>query len=284
MAYTVKEVAAMSGVSGRTLHFYDEIGLLKPARYGENGYRYYEEPQLLALQQILFYRELGFELKQIHSILARPDFERVAALESHREVLEKNLARTQTLLDTIDKTIAHLRGAKPMPSEEIFRGFSVSAGKARFEETIRLAGAPNDCKVSAMDTNGALCVFEFSGAGAWPRHSNHRQDEWLYVIEGEVLVEVGKQQSRLGPGESIFFPREVAHAWASDAAKVINLYQPAGKMEEFFRRVGQGPPIHEVMPFPEFSRLFEDHGMELLGPPLAGEWKVEADGRIIQTA
>ena len=63
MAYTVKQVAAMSGVSVRTLHFYDETGLLKPAYHGANGYRFYEEPQLLMLQQILFYRELGFELQ-----------------------------------------------------------------------------------------------------------------------------------------------------------------------------------------------------------------------------
>ena len=174
-----------------------------------------------------------------------------------------------------------------MPSEEMFRGFRVNAGKARFDETIRLAGAPNDCKVSSMDTNGALCVFEFSGAGGWPRHSHQRQDEWLYVIEGEVLVEVDKQQSTLGPGESIFLPRDVMHAWGSAAAKVINLYQPAGKMEEMFRHLGHcnvGPPIHEVMLFPEFSGLFEDHGMKLLGPPLSGEWKVESDGRIVQVA
>ena len=65
MAYTVKELAQLSGVSVRTLHFYDEIGLLKPARVGENQYRYYEEEQLLALQQILFFRELGFELKKV---------------------------------------------------------------------------------------------------------------------------------------------------------------------------------------------------------------------------
>jgi DNA-binding transcriptional MerR regulator len=73
MAYTVKEVAGMSGISVRTLHFYDETGLLKPASYGTNGYRYYEEPQLLTLQQILFYRELGFGLKQIKEVLSRPE-------------------------------------------------------------------------------------------------------------------------------------------------------------------------------------------------------------------
>src|SRR4026208_866962 len=95
MAYTVKQVAAMSGVSVRTLHFYDETGLLKPAYHGVNGHRFYEEAQLLTLQQILFYRELGFELKQIERILGRSDFDKVAALESHRKVLRQNVARTR---------------------------------------------------------------------------------------------------------------------------------------------------------------------------------------------
>src|SRR5437762_10055403 len=119
MAYTVKQVAAMSGVSVRALHFYDETGLLKPAYFGANGYRFYEEAQLLTLQQILFYRELGFELKQIKKILSRRDFDKVAALESHRKVLRKNLAHTRTLIQTIDKTIAHLKGTKKMKSQEL---------------------------------------------------------------------------------------------------------------------------------------------------------------------
>src|SRR5687768_10430674 len=124
MAYTVKQVAALSGVSVRTLHFYDEAGLLKPAYYAANGYRFYEEPQLLTLQQILFYRELGFELKQIKRILDRADFEKVAALESHRKVLRKDLARTRKLIQTIDKTIEHLKGKTKMKTKELFAGFS----------------------------------------------------------------------------------------------------------------------------------------------------------------
>src|SRR4029079_17163767 len=98
MAYTVKQLAALSGVSVRTLHFYDETGLLKPAFYGSNGYRFYEEPQLLTLQQILFYRELGFELKRIKQVLGRAKFEKVAALKSHRKVLEKEQDRQRTLI------------------------------------------------------------------------------------------------------------------------------------------------------------------------------------------
>ena len=123
MACTVKKLAAMSGVSVRTLHFYDEAGLLKPAYVGANGYRFYEELQLLTLQQILFYRELGFELKQIKRILGRSDFDKIAALESHRKVLRKDLARTRKLIVTIDKTIEHLKGTKKMKSQEMFVGF-----------------------------------------------------------------------------------------------------------------------------------------------------------------
>src|SRR5258708_19005579 len=169
MTYTVKQVAVMSGVSVRTLHFYDETGLLKPAYNGANGYRFYEEPQLLTLQQILFYRQLGFELKQIKRILGRADFEKVAALQSHRKVLQKNLAPTRRLIETIDKTIQHLKGKKKMKSEEMFAGFSVAAGGDRFGEHIKLGGEPMDCKLSAKDTDVAMCVFGFNGRGGGPR-------------------------------------------------------------------------------------------------------------------
>src|SRR5438034_264880 len=213
MAYTVKQVAAMSGVSVRTLHFYDETGLLKPAYHGANVYRFYEEPQLLTLQQILFYRELGFELKQIKRILGRADFEKVAALQSHRKVLQKNLARTRTLIETIDKTIEHLKGTKKMKSEEMFLGFSVAVGKDRFGEHIQVGGEPSDCKVSAQDTNGAMCAFEFTGASGGPRHLHYDQDEWIYVLDGEFDIQVGKKRFRLGAGECVFLPRNVAHIW-----------------------------------------------------------------------
>ena len=288
MANTVKQVSAMSGVSVRTLHFYDETGLLKPAYLGANGYRFYEELQLLTLQQILFYRELGFELKQIKRILGRADFEKVAALQSHRKVLQKDLTRTRRLIETIDKTIKHLKGTKKMKSEEMFVGFSVAAGGDRFGEHIKLGGPggePNDCKVSAQDTNGAMSVFEFTGGG-WPRHLHYDQDEWIYVIEGEFEFHIGKERerSRLTAGESIFIPRKTAHVWASTGkpGKIINVYQPAGKMEEFFRKLGK--PFKELITADQLvnktytkeqieamHRLFDAHGMDLLGPPLGFE-------------
>src|SRR5579862_8482845 len=95
VAYTVNTLAKLSNVSVRTLHFYDEIGLLKPAYYGENNYRYYEEEQLLMLQQILFYKELGFALKDIQRILCSKEFDKIKALESHKDSLKQNLNQTK---------------------------------------------------------------------------------------------------------------------------------------------------------------------------------------------
>jgi DNA-binding transcriptional MerR regulator/mannose-6-phosphate isomerase-like protein (cupin superfamily) len=278
MAYTVKQVAAMSGVSVRTLHFYDETGLLKPAYYGANGYRFYEEPQLLMLQQILFYRELGFELKQIKDIVGRADFEKVASLQSHREVLEENVARTHSLLETIDKTIHHLKGTKKMKSEDMFIGFSVAAGEDRFDEHLKLGGYPVDCKVSAKDTDGAMCVFEFTTG--WPYHLHHEQNEWVYVVDGDLDLVVGEKRFRAGAGESVFIPRTVAHGWGpahDEPCKIINVYQPAGKMEEFIREVGNLknlPTREDVLnktitdeQISTLHRLFDAYDMDLLPPP-----------------
>jgi len=143
MAYTVNKLAKLSGVSVRTLHFYDEIGLLKPAYYGENNYRYYEEAQLLMLQQILFFRELGFQLSDIQRVISSPDFDKLKVLESHRKILEEGLNKTKKLLETVDKTIAYLRGEKPMNLEEIFHGFSTEKQKL-YENFLVESGVSQD--------------------------------------------------------------------------------------------------------------------------------------------
>jgi DNA-binding transcriptional MerR regulator len=282
MGYTVKQVAAMSGVSVRTLHFYDETGMLKPAYIKANGYRIYEEAQLLMLQQILFYRELGFELKRIKRILGQAKFQKAAALRSHRKVLEENVTRTRTLIETIDKTIKHLKGTKKMKGEELFAGFSVAAGKDRFNEGFNRDGTRIDCKVSGKDTGGAMCVLELNDTG-WPRHINPEQDEWIYVVDGEVELEIGKKRFHLGARESMFIPRNVEHVWSavSAPAKIINTYQPAGKIEEFFQVLGkfEGLPTREQAINKTYTedqkigmkRVFEDHGMVLTGPPLVVE-------------
>lgn len=125
MAYTVNKLAKLSGVSVRTLHFYDEIGLLKPDFYGENNYRYYKEEQLLLLQQILFYRELGVPLNEIQRIIQSSDFDKIDALNSHKLILKNEIDRKTLLINTIDKTISHLKGKIKMSDIEMYEGFDL---------------------------------------------------------------------------------------------------------------------------------------------------------------
>lgn len=122
--FTVKQLSKMAGVTPRTLHHYDNIGLLKPSRVGDNGYRYYGEEALLKLQQILFYRELDFPLDDIKKIMGRRDFDVLGALQSHKDALQKQAIRLNRLLATVDNTIQHVKGEKTMNQKGLFEGFS----------------------------------------------------------------------------------------------------------------------------------------------------------------
>jgi DNA-binding transcriptional MerR regulator len=130
--YPVKQVAKLSGVSVRTLHHYDEIGLLKPASVGENGYRYYGREELLRLQQIMFHRELEFPLEAIAAVLSAPEFDRVEALRRHRTQLQAKLGRYRRLLATLDRTLVALEGATDMDDKQFYQGFP-SEKQAQYE-------------------------------------------------------------------------------------------------------------------------------------------------------
>lgn len=133
--FTVSEVARLSGVSVRALHHYDEIGLLKPCHIGENGYRYYGRDELLRLQQVMFYRELGFPLDQIRQVLDAPNFDQVGALKSHRDRLMSEAKRYRALVKTLDQTLANLQGATNMTEKAMYRGFD-PAKQAEFETSL----------------------------------------------------------------------------------------------------------------------------------------------------
>jgi len=98
--------------------------LLKPESAGENGYRYYGDKSILRLQQILFYRELGFSLDSIREVLGKPEFQILDALEEHRDSLQGRVRRMERLIQTVDKTIHHLKGETIMSPKGLFEGFS----------------------------------------------------------------------------------------------------------------------------------------------------------------
>ena len=133
--YTVQQLAKIAGVSVRTLHHYDHIGLLKPSSRNAARYRFYGEAELLRLQQILFFRELDCSLDDIARILDSPGFDPIDALEAHREELKKRAKRLDKLLETIDKTLRKLKGAKmEMSDQELYGGLSKEQAEAYAEE------------------------------------------------------------------------------------------------------------------------------------------------------
>ena len=138
---TVKQLSQLAGVTPRTLHHYDEIGLLKPSRVGDNGYRYYGEESVLRLQQILFYRELGIPLEDIKKIMGRRNFDVMGALRSHKEALQKQVARLNRLIHTVDNTINHLKGNTIMSEKSLFEGFSEEEQEKYAAEAEELYGS-----------------------------------------------------------------------------------------------------------------------------------------------
>lgn len=124
MSYTVKQLAQLAGVTVRTLHYYDEIGLLKPSFVRENGYRSYEEEDLAKLQQILFFRELDFALEDIVQIINAPGYRTLEALADQKMLLEMKRARLDNLLETIKTTMIKLNEGKNMSNEERFAAFT----------------------------------------------------------------------------------------------------------------------------------------------------------------
>lgn len=123
MRYSIREVSELAGVSARTLRYYDEIGLLKPLEISETGYRYYGEQELTLLQQILFYRERGLELKQIQKIIYQSDFDVMRALQEHLLDLEAKKKHMESLIFTVEQTIRSMKGECEMSDKEKFQAF-----------------------------------------------------------------------------------------------------------------------------------------------------------------
>ena len=152
-------------------------------------------------------------------------------------------------------------------------GFRVSAQQDRHGEELLIMGGRFDLKVSSRDTDGDLCIYYTTRLqkGGPALHLHHFQDEWFYVIRGEFMVQVGNDTLKLHPGDSAFAPRKIPHAFAKvseDEGQMLVLFQPAGSMEDFFfqmSKLGKEIPQNQET---ALKRLWEDHGMEIVGPPL----------------
>lgn len=150
-------------------------------------------------------------------------------------------------------------------------GFVVRAGQSRFGVPTPFKGIhPNDLKVSARDTGGGLALFDYVGLEpAGPSLHLHRaQDEVFYVVEGEFLFQLGEEKRLVGPGETVFLPRQVPHTWVQRSARGRLLYWvlPAGSLEEFFGWMSR----QTARPTPaEMAAAYARHGLEGRGPGLS---------------
>lgn len=142
MEYTIKTLATLSGISARTLRYYDEIGLLKPTRASQNGYRIYGQAEVDLLQQILFYRALGMPLNEIQQILSDPAFDRPVALEQHLSALLQRKAQIDLLIENVQNTIRAQKGEQIMNDHEKFKGLKqelIAHNEAEYGQEIRAA-------------------------------------------------------------------------------------------------------------------------------------------------
>lgn len=152
------------------------------------------------------------------------------------------------------------------------KGFKVDAGKDRFDKSIApFEGDTFYCKVSAKDTDGGMYVFESTRIkeGGPILHTHYDTDEWWYILQGEFLVRVGDKTYTARPGDFVFGPRKVPHTFAKvgqGEARLIICHQPAGKMEEYFKKISDG--VASNMSEAERDNLRKEHGFERVGPPL----------------
>jgi mannose-6-phosphate isomerase-like protein (cupin superfamily) len=146
-------------------------------------------------------------------------------------------------------------------------GFSVESGQDRFGKNRVIARISQlFVKVGTKDTNGNMFVIEHrhTAKGGPARHLHREQDEWWYVLEGWYVAEVGSQKYQLGPGDSLFGPRGVAHAFAfvgETVGRILIVFQPAGRMEALFDSLAGQEGFSDPSKLPEY-------GMERVGPPI----------------
>ncbi len=168
MTYSINQLAKLAGVSIRTLHYYDEVGLLTPTRLEHNGYRQYDEAQLLRLQQIMFFRELDFPLEQIKKIIDSPHFDMRTALTEQKHLIKIKRYRLDRLIATIDKTIKKLNNELNMDDQELYGNFS-KAEMEKYTEEARQRWGNTDAfkqshdRVKKMGKAGLAKILKESG-------------------------------------------------------------------------------------------------------------------------
>ena len=179
MNYSINQFAKLAGVSSRTLRYYEQIGLLSPCRTKHNRYRVYTSEEVDRLQQILFYRELGFQLEEIKQILLNKNFDEIVAFNEHMTTLEVKKAQIEQLIENLRKTIESKRGYLKMNDNEKFEGFKrqlIDENEAKFGKEIREKYGEETVEQSSARMMG-LSQAEYEQMGALSNEINQKLKE-----------------------------------------------------------------------------------------------------------
>lgn len=216
MNLTVSAIAKLAQVSVRTLHHYDEIGLLTPSSIGENGYRYYERDALFRLQQILFYRDIGMPLAEIKRTLDDPAFDPVTALKGHRERLKKQVDRHHQLIRTIEETLLELRGEMIM--ENPFKGFNPEKQQAYERELEEKYG--EHAKQGIAESQKRVAKMSKADIEATKEEGHQINLELVVQIDLESAIDSAAVQSLIARHH-----KWVSHFWVPSREAYIGLGQ-----------------------------------------------------------
>lgn len=180
MKYKVKEVADMAGVSVRTLHHYDQIGLLEPESVSPAGYRLYTDKDLERLQQILFFKELGFSLQETKDIIDSPEFDRKEAFTAHRRLLIEKKNRLEKIITSLEQTIESIEGGIKMDNKKMFGAFDmtdIERHKERYAEETKKKYGNSDAYRESMEKTSKYKKED------WARIAARSEEIYMKVIE-----------------------------------------------------------------------------------------------------
>jgi DNA-binding transcriptional MerR regulator len=234
--YTVKQLALLSGVSVRTLHHYDAIGLLKPAHVGDNSYRYYGREELLRLQDILFHRELGMPLSEIAQVMADGTSDRLSTLQSHRQTIAARVERSRDLLRTIDRTIAEMQGEDEMSDKDLYHGFAPEKQAQYEEDLIEMLG--EDVREDITTSNAHLGSLGKEGMRAAIEQGKEAEIALAVPFSNGVAAEAAELEPLFDAHRAW-----VAHMWGKDCP-----HQAYGGLADLY------------LSHPDFRAHFDAHG------------------------
>ena len=237
MEYAINKLAKLAGVSTRTLRYYDQCGLLNPRRVSSNGYRVYGQAEIDRLQQILFYRELGMGLADIGRILAAKDFDRLAALESHRDALLSKRGQIDALVANVEKSIRAMKGDEKMSDAEKFEGFKqklINDNERQYGEEIRAKYGSRTVDLSNAKVKG-ITAEQYAEA-------ERLREEYKIALKEAFLA--GDPSSETAQKACALHKEWLCHFWNEYSKEahigVAQLYVDDPRFTEYYDKIAPG--------------------------------------------